>query len=65
MKDFAGNEINIGDIVAATESHYNCLIKGKVVKITPKMLIIESLFKDRYFKHPFKRFPYQVVVIKN
>lgn len=35
VKDFLGNELNIGDNVACIELDYKNLVKGEVVKLTP------------------------------
>jgi hypothetical protein len=38
MKDFFGNELEIGDTVAFNPPVYKGLVKGIVVKFTPKMI---------------------------
>lgn len=41
--DFFGNEIKVGDIVAFMQIGYRNLLKGKVTKLTDKMVFIEHL----------------------
>lgn len=38
MKDFVGNELNIGDIIICNDKNYSNLIIAKIVKFTPKGL---------------------------
>lgn len=38
MKDFVGNELNIGDIIICNDKKYSHLIVAKIVKFTPKGL---------------------------
>lgn len=40
MKDFFGNDIEVGDIVAFNRPGYKYLVKGTVVKLNKKMLRI-------------------------
>ena len=40
MKDFVGNELNLGDIVAFIQPGYRSLRKGQVVKINAQMVKI-------------------------
>jgi hypothetical protein len=41
--DFFGQELQVGDIVAATEPNYHNLVSCKVVKFTPKGIKVENL----------------------
>ena len=36
MKDFLGKEVQVGDEVVIIEPHYHDLIRGSIVKFTPK-----------------------------
>ena len=53
MKDFDGNELQIGDKVAVLPPHYRCMVKGTVIGFTPKQIVIEykphfgSVWADR------------------
>lgn len=38
MKDFAGNELHVGQEVAICLPYYKHLVKGWVIKIGPKMV---------------------------
>lgn len=40
MKDFLGNELNIGDAVIFANKSYRELERGKIVKITPCFVFI-------------------------
>lgn len=46
MKDFLGNELNIGDIIICNDKRYSNLIIAKIVKFTPKCL--KALSPDLY-----------------
>ena len=41
MKDFLANPVNEGDLVASTASGYADLHVWKVVKVTPKTVVLE------------------------
>lgn len=41
MKDYLGNEIEIGDTVVFCAPHYRFLTKGIVIKETPQKIVIE------------------------
>lgn len=56
MKDFLGNELNVGDKVVYVRRNYRDLATGEVVSIGPKKVTItEKEFGQTY------RFPSQVV----
>jgi len=38
VKDFVGNEVQVGDTVICLEKGYNNLVKATVVKITPQAI---------------------------
>lgn len=40
-KDFLGKELFVGDEIAFMELKYRHMERGKITKITPKMLFIE------------------------
>ena len=40
-KDFIGNELAVGDEIVFMTISYRDLRKGKIIKITPKMVIID------------------------
>lgn len=41
--DFFGQEIQVGDDVAATEPHYHNIVLCKVIKFTPKGIKVEFI----------------------
>lgn len=41
MKDFIGQELEIGDVVAVTEPSYRNLIKATVARFTPKRVVLQ------------------------
>jgi len=41
-KDFLGNELEIGDLVVFMEVNYRNLKTGKIVSISPKMLLVDD-----------------------
>lgn len=41
MKDFFGNPLNIGDVVAFNPPRYKGLTKGTVTKFAPQMVEVE------------------------
>lgn len=48
MKDFLGNELNIGDIIVCNDKRYSTLIIAKIIKFTPKCL--KAISPDLYQK---------------
>ena len=46
MKDYLGVELEIGDEVIYHSQHYRCFHKGRVVRWTPKMVIIDVTPND-------------------
>lgn len=46
--DFLGNELNIGDEVVFCEPSYRNLIRGSIVRVTDKLVIVE------YAKSPMR-----------
>ena len=66
MKDFLGNELQVGDKVVCLEKDYKNLIKATVVKLTEKTIFVEftrRAFSDRMVTETVKRFSDQVVKI--
>lgn len=66
MKDFLGRELKVGDEVVCIEKGYNNLLRGEIVKITPKTLQVKYTRKsfmgiDKV--EEVKRFSDQVVKI--
>lgn len=41
MRDFLGNELNVGDKVVCIELDYKNLKKATITKITPKTIFVE------------------------
>jgi peroxiredoxin len=41
MKDFLGNELNVGDDVVIMQKSYRNFIKGKIIRITKCMVIVQ------------------------
>lgn len=41
MKDFLGNELNVGDTVVFSIPHYHGLAKGHITKLAPKMVVLD------------------------
>ena len=41
MKDFAGNRLHIGDIVAVTIPNYRTLVRAEVIKFTPQNIRVQ------------------------
>lgn len=41
MKDFLGNQLNIGDKVVCIELNYKNLVRGEVIKITPQAMRVK------------------------
>lgn len=62
-KDFLGNVIHLGDTVVFIQLKYRNLLKGTVVKITPKTVLIVH-DKTNVCSTETKQFHNQVVVIK-
>lgn len=52
MKDCNGIELHIGDKVVFSDSRYADLNKGKIYKITPKMVCIFTENEEFYYKYP-------------
>lgn len=65
MKDRINQEISIGSTVLTTHSEYKELLKGKIVRFTPKMVIVSYLrnWGASSTDEEVKRGPSQVVVI--
>lgn len=41
MKDFIGNELNVGSIIAFIEPGYRNLVKGTIIAVTAKRVKVE------------------------
>lgn len=66
MKDFLGNELQVGDKVVCLERDYRNLIRATVVKLTPKMIFVEftrKTYPDHMVTEEVKCFSDQVVKI--
>ncbi len=61
MKDFLGNELNVGDKVVCIELNYKNLVKGEIVKITPKAMKV--LWRRGSREETTLRFSDQVIKI--
>lgn len=46
MKDFLGNELNIGDIVICNDKKYSKLIIAKIIKLTPSG--VKAMYQSDY-----------------
>ena len=64
MKDFLGNELNIGDEVVFVQLGYRNLLKGHITKMTEKTILI-SHDKTNTCSTETKQTPSQVVKIQN
>lgn len=61
--DFFKQPINVGDTVAFMQLGYRCLRMGKVIKITPMMVVIEHEQFD-YCSTQTKQYHGQIIVKK-
>jgi hypothetical protein len=41
MKDFIGQELAIGNVVAVTEPNYRNLVKATILRFTPKRVVLQ------------------------
>lgn len=65
MKDFLGNDLEVGDDVVSIELGYKNLYKTKIVKITSKTIFVEAPRKyQSYLREPVKRFSSQIIKIQ-
>lgn len=64
MKDFIGNELNVGDYVAFARNPYSDMILGKVIGYTPKGIKVIRKKKDNTWRNEYEVvFSYQCVMI--
>lgn len=64
MKDFLGNDLEIGDEVVFMFLTYRSLGKGRIVKFTPKTILIEHQHPNlSNYTTKTKQFPNQVIKI--
>ena len=64
MKDFLGNDLEVGDEVVFMFLKYRSLGKGVIIKITPKTILIEHPhFNMPNYTTTTKQFPNQVVKV--
>jgi len=62
MKDFFGQELQVGDSVAFMEPQYRNMTHGKILKITPKMMLLEyPCWYDKKVIITFRATPDQVI----
>jgi hypothetical protein len=47
MKDFLGNQVNVGDKIVCIELGYKNLVHGEIVKITPKAMRVKYMIGGR------------------
>ena len=47
MKDFLGNNLEVGDEVVCIQKDYKNLIEGQITKITDKTILVEYVFQRR------------------
>jgi hypothetical protein len=64
VRDFLGNIIGVGSVIALMHTEYKQMVKGKVTKIGKSKLTIEYLFPENIWERHTYRFPNQVIVIK-
>jgi hypothetical protein len=67
MKDFLGNELNVGDEVVFTPPKYKNFCLGTIVKIATKQLAIEYINTWNYGKDNTKtdiKYEYPCCVVK-
>lgn len=62
MKDFLGNELQVGDNVVFVQLGYRNLCKGVISKMTPKTIMITHTMTNTCSTET-KQFPNQVVKI--
>lgn len=65
MRDFLGNQLDIGDKVITMDSNYNTLKLCVIIKFTPKGLRVAQLCKGQTVPDAWgqMKFPYQVVKV--
>ena len=61
MKDLLGNEINVGDRVVHCGGRYKNLSIGKVIKVTPKTVLLETNHQSNLGCDTFKATSDQIV----
>lgn len=61
MKDFLGNEIQVGDRVIHCGGRYKNLSRGIVIKVTPKTVTIETNHQSNLGRDTFKATSDQIV----
>ena len=62
MKDFLDREVQVGDEVIIVEPHYHNLIRGLIVKFTPKGVKVKYKPFGRNYEH--ETFVYQGAFVK-
>lgn len=66
MKDFLGNDINVGDNIVLIMPNYRSLTKGVVKSMSAKMIVVEHDHPNiSNHKTETKQFPEQVIKIIN
>jgi len=61
MKDFFGNELEIGDEVAFNPPVYKGIVKGTIVKFTPKMVKVSYDPHGKQYTNETAVFPRELV----
>ena len=65
MRDFFNTELTVGDTVAFMAPGYRNLVKGTIIRFTPKMVIIEYLnnwnFSNPGYPCEIKQTPDQII----
>ena len=61
MQDLFGNELTVGDRVAVTPKGYKCIMVGKVLGFTPKMVRVEYSWASPPITEQVLRDPTDVV----
>ena len=64
MKDFLGYELNIGDDVVFMQKEYRSLMRGRIIKITKCMVVVEHE-KTNVCSTETKQFHDQVIKIRD
>lgn len=62
MKDFLGQELQIGDEVIFSPKHYKySLVIGKIVAFTPQKIRVEYKFSYENYTHDYLMEPAQLI----
>lgn len=62
MKDYFGNELQIGDKIVMIEPNYRNFVTGKILKFTPKNIQVEYISSTGY-PHNILQQPQQLIKV--